>query len=227
MSSPGYPAVIVDAKICGLTRPGDAELAVRHGATRLGVVFAWGPRVVSATQAAEIVAAAGGVPVLAVVATTDAHQLGELAAATGVRGFQLHGGSDPALAATLRRAGFEVWRVAPIAGGGSAAETLRSVARDTDAVLVEPRLPGNPGGRGVPLDLTLAREARAALAGCRMVLAGGLGPGTVAEAIRLVGPDGVDVSSGVESAPGVKDPGLLQQFLEAVRDARPTARHRA
>ncbi len=217
----------VDAKICGLTRPEDAALAVRHGATRLGVVFAWGPRVVEIGQAAEIVAAAGRVPVLAVVAATDAQRLGELAAATGVRGFQLHGGSDPLLAAALRRDGFEVWRVATLDGSTTPGPALVALADEADALLVEPRLAGGSGGRGVALDLDLAARARMALGDRRMVLAGGLRPGTVAEAIRLVAPDGVDVSSGVESAPGVKDPGLLLHFLEAVRDARPAARHRA
>jgi len=219
--------VAVDAKICGLTRPEDAALAVRHGASRLGVVFAWGPRVVDLGQAAEIVAAAGPVPVLAVVASTDADRLRELARATGVRGFQLHGGSDPSLAAALSRDGFEVWRVATLDGSSPPGPAITALAEGADALLVEPRLAGGSGGRGVALDIDLAKRARAALAGRRMVLAGGLRPGTVAEAIRLVAPDGVDVSSGVESAPGVKDPGLLQHFLEAVRDARPAARHRA
>ncbi len=215
----------VEAKICGITRPEDAELAVRLGATRLGVVFAWGPRVVTVAQAEEIVAAANGVPVLAVVATSDPEQLADLAAATGVRGFQLHGGSGTAVAAALRRAGLEVWRVAALDTALAPVDALRSLAEEADAVLVEPRVTGQSGGRGIPLATTIGQAARTALRGHSMVLAGGLRADTVAEAIRLVAPDGVDVSSGVESAPGVKDPGLLRQFLEAVRDARPAARH--
>ena len=130
-------------------------------------------------------------------------------------------------AAALSRDGFEVWRVATLDGSSPPGPAITALAEGADALLVEPRLAGGAGGRGVALDIDLAKRARAALAGRRMVLAGGLRPGTVAEAIRLVAPDGVDVSSGVESAPGVKDPGLLQHFLEAVRDARPAARHRA
>lgn len=217
----------VEAKICGVTRPGDAALAVAHGAARLGVVFAWGPRVVAIGQAAEIVAAASGVPVLAVVAGGSGRDLLELARRTGVRGFQLHGDSDPLVAAELQTAGYEVWRVATLESPEGVHRAVAAARMAADAVLVEPHHAGGSGGRGITLDTGLARAAREALDDLPMVLAGGLRPETVAEAIRLVSPDIVDVSSGVESAPGVKDPRRLVQFLEAVRDARPADRHRA
>ncbi len=217
----------VEAKICGLTRPEDAALAVAHGATRLGVVFAWGPRVVTAARAAEIVAAAGDVPVLAVVAGGSADELLDLAIRTGVRGFPLHGVSDPLVAAELQARGREVWRVATLASLAEVHRAVTAARLGADAVLVEPHHATGSGGRGVPLDPELARAARAALDDVPMVLAGGLRAETVAEAIRLVSPDIVDVSSGVESEPGVKDPRRLVQFLEAVRDARPADRHHA
>jgi phosphoribosylanthranilate isomerase len=217
----------VDAKICGITRPEDATLAAGHGASRLGVVFAWGPRVVSESQAAAVVDAAGGVPVLAVVAGGGAPELRALARRTGVRGFQLHGDADPLVAAELQAAGLEVWRVAVLESVDGVNRAVAAARMGADAVLVEPHHPAGAGGRGVAIDLALAGLARAALDDVPMVLAGGLRPENVREAIRVVGPDRVDVSSGVESAPGIKDPERMVQFLEAVRDARPADRHRS
>jgi phosphoribosylanthranilate isomerase len=83
-------------------------------------------------------------------------------------------------------------------------------------VLVEPRVAHLRGGAGLPLDLSVAREARARLAGHPMALAGGLTPETVAEALALVRPEIVDVSSGVERLPGIKDLDKIARFVEAV-----------
>lgn len=213
----------VEAKICGVTRPEDAALAVAHGAWRVGTIFAGGPRLIDVARAAEIVAAAGEVPVFGVFGSDPVESILERASAAGLAGIQLHGASTPAMAAALRAAGFEVWRVLTVDAGTSLAEAVAEGAREADALLVEPRLPGGSGGKGVALDLALARRAREAATGIRFVLAGGLSPETVAEAIRLVGPDVVDVSSGVESAPGRKDPARLIRFLETVRDARSAA----
>lgn len=212
--------MVVEAKICGITRPEDAAHAVAHGASRLGVVFAWGPRVVSIDRARDIVAAAGGVPVLGVVsgeaATAD---LLRLAASVGLRGLQLHGGSSAAGARALSAAGLEVWRVATLATMATLEDVVTQNTQGADVVLLEPLVAGRSGGRGVALDLGLAREARLLLEDVRVGLAGGLSPETVAAAIRFVGPDIVDVSSGVEDAPGIKSPERVARFLEAVRDA--------
>jgi len=85
-------------------------------------------------------------------------------------------------------------------------------------VVIEPRVPGAVGGTGVALDLSLARSARAQVGRSRLALAGGLRPDTLARAIALVCPDIVDVSSGVESAPGLKDANRLARFMEVARD---------
>jgi phosphoribosylanthranilate isomerase len=100
-------------------------------------------------------------------------------------------------------------------------ERLAEAASHADAVLVEPRVPHAAGGSGTPLEASLARDARARLAG-PMVLAGGLTPTTVADAIALVRPDVVDVSSGVERLPGIKDPDQIARFLEAALGHSPT-----
>jgi phosphoribosylanthranilate isomerase len=212
----------VDAKICGLTRAEDAVLAVAGGAWRLGVVFAGGPRRVGPTQAREIVAAAGGVPVIGVYQSHDVGAILELTATTGLKGAQLHGDYTAQDAGALRGAGLEVWRVLHLDAELPDSRLLQAAITGADVLLLEPRHPDRGAGARVVLDLSLARVARLLVQGCRVALAGGLTPDSVAEAIRVVGPDVVDVSSGVERAPGFKDPVKLARFLEQVRDAYPS-----
>ncbi|HSE27012.1 MAG TPA: hypothetical protein VLA95_02190 [Gemmatimonadales bacterium] len=203
-----------EAKICGLTRPADAALAAAGGAAYLGVVFAGGPRAVSAATAREIVLAAAPVPVLGVFGAAAVGDILRTIRAAGLAGAQLHT-SDPPPAA-LAGAGM-IWRVRRLAAAADA-DALPDVPA-ADAVLVEPAVPGQGGGTGRALDLALARLARVRLAGRRMALAGGLRPETVGDTARAVGCDIVDVSSGVEAPgrPGIKDAGRMRDFLEAVR----------
>jgi phosphoribosylanthranilate isomerase len=203
-----------EAKICGLTRPGDAAMAAACGASYLGVVFAGGPRAVSAALAREIVLAAAPVPVLGVFGPVEVGDILRVVRAAGLAGAQLHGADPPP--ALLAGVGI-VWRVRRLATAAEA-DALVDVPA-ADAVLVEPAVPGRAGGAGVALDLDLAGRARERLGGRRMVLAGGLGPGSVGEAVRRVRCEVVDVSSGVETPgrPGIKDAGRMRDFLEAVR----------
>jgi phosphoribosylanthranilate isomerase len=202
-------------KICGLTRPQDAAAAVEAGAAYLGVVFAGGPRRVSLQIAARISAAAGATPVFGVYGQQRVDDILHTSDAAGLRGAQLHGPYPTSVAARLRASGLEVWRVVRIAAPHDL-DTLDEAVPEADAVLVEPLVPQAWGGAGVALDLAVAREARARLAGSRMVLAGGLTPASVGEALALVRPEVVDVSSGVESLPGIKDPDKIARFMEAV-----------
>lgn len=210
----------VNAKICGLTRPEDAALAVAHGAWRLGVIFAGGPRLVDLQRAREIVAAASGVPVLGVFGAQSVAEIRDLTGAAGLAGAQLHGTSDVTTATQLRAGGLEVWRVAMIEDSSSLAEVLAERADGADALLVEPMQRDRSRQQGIALPIELAIAARRAAPVVRFVLAGGLRPENASERIRLVCPDAVDVSSGVESAPGRKDHQRLIRFLEIVRDAR-------
>lgn len=205
----------VRAKICGLTRPEDAAAAVAAGASYLGVVFAGGPRRVTVARAAEIAAMGGSVPVIGVYGDQPVEEILRISAEAGLTGAQLHGSYTRAAAVELRRRGLRVWRVVRIAEPGDL-DALDAAALDADAVLVEPRVLHAAGGTGVPLDMSVAREARSRLAGRTMVLAGGLTPATVGEALALVRPEVVDVSSGVESLPGKKDPEKIARFMEAV-----------
>ncbi|HXG44870.1 MAG TPA: phosphoribosylanthranilate isomerase [Gemmatimonadales bacterium] len=209
---PGGP---VPAKICGVTRPEDAEAAVRLGARWIGVVFAGGPREVTPERAREVVRGAAPVPVIGVFKSLDAGQILHLRDRSGVAGAQLHGGITEQLAATLCREGLEVLAVARLADDRDLAR-LPELRRLGVPILVEPRVAGALGGTGVALSLDLARRARAALDGHPMFLAGGLTPETVAAAVRAARPDAVDVSSGVEQIPGVKDHTRMARFLEAL-----------
>jgi phosphoribosylanthranilate isomerase len=208
-------AAPVRGKICGLTRPEDAALAGAAGAACLGVVFAGGPRRVSASAAAEVRAAADGVPVFGIYGAQSVEEILRVSGAAGLAGAQLHGPYARADAARLRAAGLLVWRVVRIAVPDDL-DALAEAALDADAVLVEPRVAQAAGGSGVSLDLAVAREAHNRLAGATMVLAGGLTPATVGPAVALVRPEVVDVSSGVERLPGIKDPVKIRRFLEAV-----------
>jgi phosphoribosylanthranilate isomerase len=204
------------AKICGLTRPEDAAAAVRLGATYLGVIFAGGPRQVSVAQARAVVEAAGQVPVFGVFSSQTQEEILRVGRAAGLSGAQLHGGYNPVMVQGLLAAGLRVLLVARVAGP----EDLPGLdlARPLGVpVLVEPRVAGRLGGAGVPLSHDLARAARDRLAEHPMFLAGGLTPDTVGDAVRAVRPDAVDVSSGVEQIPGIKDYDRLARFLEALR----------
>jgi phosphoribosylanthranilate isomerase len=207
--------VRVEVKICGVTRPADAAVAVAAGASYLGVVFAGGPRAVNPVQARAIVQAGAPLPVFGVFAGQTVDEIVRVCRAAGLAGAQLHGAHVREDAAKLRQAGLLVWRVVRL-GSEPAGLALREQAEDADAVLIEPRVEGQLGGTGRALDLEQAGAARAALRGHRIVLAGGLTAESVGTAIRRVRPDIVDVSSGVESAPGRKDATRIRDFLEAV-----------
>jgi phosphoribosylanthranilate isomerase len=208
---------VVRAKIkfCGMMRAKDAAAAAAAGAAYLGVVFAGGPRVVTSERAKSVVRAAAGVPVLGVFGRQSSEEILRIAEQAGLSGAQLHGTYSRADAAHIRTAGLKVWRVVRIAVP-SDLDLLGEASTDSDAVLVEPLVAHAQGGAGLPLDLAVAREARGRLAGHPMALAGGLTAATVAQAIDLVRPDIVDVSSGVERLPGIKDNDKMASFVEAV-----------
>jgi phosphoribosylanthranilate isomerase len=206
--------VVAKIKFCGIMQPGDATVAAEAGATYLGVVFAAGPRAVTVVGAREVVRAAAGVPVLGVFAAQSPDEILRIGEKAELSGAQLHGLYSRADAARLRAHGLEVWRVVRIADP-SDLDMLGEAVLDSDTVLVEPRVPHALGGAGVSLDLELGRQARSRLPG-RMALAGGLTPENVGRALAQVRPEIVDVSSGVERQPGIKDPNTIARFVEAV-----------
>ena len=205
----------VAVKICGVTRPHDAAEAVRLGASYLGVIFAGGPRLVDVRIARAIAQAAGPVPVFGVFGSHSRDEILECCGTTGLRGAQLHGGGGPELERELAAAGLLVIRVIRV-DSIRALDHLEEPVQPPGAVLVEPLVEGRLGGAGVPLSLELAALARRRLEGQRMFLAGGLTPENVADAVSRVSPDAVDVSSGVEQIPGIKDAHRMARFMEAL-----------
>ncbi len=212
-------------KICGITSPEDAVLAVDAGADAIGFVF-WprSPRTLTPEQAAAI---AREVPdaVLRVGVFVDA-SAGEMTAvadAVGLDLLQLHGKEPPSALAGLPR---PVLKAVRVGRGFSHDDALRYVATAA-GVLVDTRLPGEtlPGGTGVTFEWWRVKGLAERVP--FLMLAGGLRPSNVAEAIREVRPHAVDVSSGVEALPGRKDPGKVRAFVEAARSAAIVAARRA
>jgi phosphoribosylanthranilate isomerase len=200
------------AKVCGMTRLTDALHAVQHGATAVGFVF-WprSPRYIEPERAAEIIRELPGtVTAVGVFVNQPVDEIRRIAAATGITAIQLHGDEPSAYAEVL---GWPVWRALPLDLADD--ESLLDWPPST-TILLDTHDPVRRGGTGQTIDWTQA--ARVATQR-RIVLAGGLTPENVQDAIVAVRPYGVDVSSGVEEAPGVKDFDKVARFLERARAA--------
>lgn len=206
-----------EVKICGLTRAVDAEFADAAGATYLGVIFAGGPRERSPDDARATLSGRRARKV-GVFALQSPSAIADIATHVGLDVLQLHGASDPARVAAVRAAtGLEVWAVVRTATG-SLSQADEELADSADALLVDALAPGNLGGSGLTLPwLQLGESLDAMASGHRIILAGGLRAENVAEAIDYVSPMVVDVSSGVETSPGIKDQKLVRAFIAAAR----------
>ncbi|HSV73641.1 MAG TPA: phosphoribosylanthranilate isomerase [Chthonomonadales bacterium] len=199
-------------KVCGVTSRHDADAAVELGADALGFILVpESPRYVGErSDLPDLLASLP--PFVARVAVSRRARLPDAIAAE-LDAVQFYDGS----ASEARTAGKRILRVVRLRGPESIEEAEKA-ATDADALVLDAYSPHALGGAGVPVDRALASAIRSSV-GCPVVLAGGLDPEKVAEAIRAVRPYAVDVSSGVESAPGVKDRGKLRAFIEAVRSA--------
>jgi len=197
-------------KVCGITRPEDARVAAEAGATAIGMVF-WpsSPRRVTLDAARAIVAALpSGVPAIGVFVNQSVEEINEIIDAAGLFGVQLHGDEPAAVIPRIKR---PVIRAAGTNAVAVIGELPAHVTVLLDAIDSEKR-----GGTGRTIDWKAAAE----IARRRpIVLAGGLTPGNVGEAIHIVRPYAVDVSSGVESSPGIKDHDRIRAFVDAVNRA--------
>ena len=206
-----------EVQICGLTRAVDAEFADAAGASYLGVIFAGGPRERTPAEARATLSGRRARKV-GVFAGQSPSEIASVAALVGLDVLQLHGASDPGRIAAVRAAtGLEVWAVVR-SSTGVLSRRDEELADAADALLVDAMVPGLLGGSGVTIPWLQLGESLDAMAfGHRVVLAGGLTAQNVAEAIDYVSPMVVDVSSGVESAPGIKDQKLVRAFIAAAR----------
>lgn len=208
-------------KICGLSTPETLAAALAAGADMIGLNFhPKSPRYVTPQRAAELAAQARGrTGVVALIVDFAPEQAAELAQMVRPDWLQLHGKETPEQVAAIKAAtGLPVMKALGIANAADLDQVAlyRGIA---DAILLDAKPPTDaayPGGHGRPFDWTLLSSLDPAF---RFMLSGGLDPANVAEAIRGTRPAGVDVSSGVESAPGIKDVDKIAGFVAAARAA--------
>jgi len=201
----------VFVKICGITRVADAVHAAEQGATAIGfVLWARSPRSITVERAAEIAAELPPhVMRVGVFVNEPVENIRSIAERAHLTAIQLHGDEPPDYAAALD---WPVFRAVSVADLNYATEAWASET----ALLVDNIDPVRRGGTGAVIDWS---QAAAVAQTRRVVLAGGLTVDNVASAIRAVRPFGVDVSSGVEAAPGVKDSQKVTEFIANAREA--------
>lgn len=208
-------------KICGLSTPETMEAALEAGADMVGLVFhPRSPRFVPREQALALAQIARGrAEIVALTVDWDPARAAELAETLRPDWLQLHGNESPAAVAAIgRAAGRPVMKALGISGASDLA-AMAIYADAADRVLLDAKPPKDaayPGGHGRPFDWTLLAGLDPAQA---FMLSGGLDAQNAADAIRVTRPVGIDVSSGVESAPGVKDPARIAEFVAAARKA--------
>jgi phosphoribosylanthranilate isomerase len=214
-------------KICGNTTLEDALLAVEAGADAVGFVFARSPRQVTAAQVAAIVPhLPASVEKIGVFVDATLEEIVSTVQACGLTGVQLHFDAEPELPARLHERLGPKLRILRVMHFGAetaedhAAQLAEHVRNPhVDAVLVDSRTATAVGGTGVTFEWAEARKTIFFDAGeLKRIAAGGLNPGNVAEAIAALRPWGVDVASGVEAAPGRKDPAKVREFVIRARN---------
>lgn len=211
----------VDIKFCGLTRPEDALHAVSLGARYVGAIFAGGPRMLTVERAKEVFrdvpATVGRVGVFA---DQSAGEIARIAKALDLGVVQLHVNTGIERIRALRRDfDGDIWPVVRVTGG-HLPDILSELLSAADGVLLDAFSPVALGGTGVSIPWrALSEELGRRRGDTPIILAGGLSADNVAEAIGDLGPNVVDVSSGVESAPGIKDHGRMRAFRDAVAHA--------
>jgi phosphoribosylanthranilate isomerase len=219
--------VPVKVKICGVRTPVIVEAAAAAGADYVGLVFfPNSPRYVTPEGARALAdTASGKIGTVAVMVDPDDALIDRVLAAFRPDLLQLHGSETPERVAAIRaRTGLPVMKAIAVAGAADVADAAR-YAGDVDYMLFDAKASPDarlPGGNGVPFDWRTLQGLKAPFA-----LSGGLTPANVDEAIRLTGAFMVDVSSGVERAPGEKDATCMRSFIRAAKAASPTRQAKA
>lgn len=191
-------------KVCGITRPQDAVACSALDVWAIGLVFADSPRQVDAETAAEITGVLDPMSSkVGVFVEPDPAEVAEIASRARLTHIQIHGGDVAAIKEATPLPVVEAFRVA----GADDLDAARASA--ADLVLLDAAVPGQHGGTGTSFDWSLLEGAPL---GRPWILAGGLTPENVVDAVARLSPDVVDVSSGVESEPGLKDPERIRAF---------------
>lgn len=209
-------------KICGITRPEDAEVAFDAGADAIGLNFySQSSRYIDAELARVIAQSVSNS--VGVFVNSSADEILRLSQTVGLDAIQLHGDEPPQILQRLSSIN-EIVRARSLGSQGieSVTDHLREckqAGRLPDVVLIDAAVQGQYGGTGECADWDQVKDYQSALLGVPLILAGGLGPENVAEAIEQVEPYGVDVASGVEASPGVKDHSKMRDFIQAAKEA--------
>lgn len=207
-----------EIKFCGITRREDALYAAQLGASYVGVIFAGGARKLAPDAAAGVLRdVSRDVARVGVFADQDATTIGRIAAQVGLDVVQLHGAVDvDRLRDTRQVFAGDIWAVIRVPGAELPENTLR-LSENADGILIDAYVADALGGTGVTLPWSRLADAVGPIRkASRLILAGGLRPENVAKAVAALAPDIVDVSSGVESAPGIKDHDRMRAFRDAV-----------
>jgi phosphoribosylanthranilate isomerase len=212
----------LDIKICGLKTDEAMAAALAGGASHVGFIFfAKSPRYVEPAEAGRLrQAAIGKAKAVAVTVDADDAFLDEIVAKMRPDMLQLHGAETPErVAAVKARYGLPVMKVFSVSEAADL-ERIKPFVGIADRVMFDAKPPKGsqlPGGNGVAFDWRILAGLDA---GLDYMLSGGLNAANIGDALRSANPPAIDISSGVESAPGVKDPALIEQFFRAVRAAR-------
>ncbi|MEX0856483.1 MAG: phosphoribosylanthranilate isomerase [Gemmatimonadota bacterium] len=211
----------VEVKICGVTTSADAVVAEAAGATYIGANLVPGsPRLISPEQS-RVLAEAVRIPLAIVTVDMRPNEAAEAAREAGAAIIQLHGDETEEELGALRRLGeWELWKAVRVRNRDDVATAIRRYSGQVDLLLLDAWHPTARGGTGVRFPWEEAASLREEFPDSpRLGVAGGLTPENVAEAVRYLAPDLVDVSSGVESAPGIKDPDRVRSFVDRARAA--------
>lgn len=208
-----YPYQRTRVKICGITRPEDGRVVADAGADAIGLVFyAPSPRFVTIEQAREVIEALPPlITKVALFVDADRTAVERVLAELSIDLLQFHGKEAPDYCASFGRSYIKAVRMAPDVNIEAVAESYATAG----GLLLDSYQKGVPGGTGHAFDWARVPKTMA----MPIILAGGLEPGNVQDAITTARPYAVDVSSGVEASKGIKDAGKISEFMQQVHSA--------
>ncbi|MEW6185029.1 MAG: phosphoribosylanthranilate isomerase [Thermodesulfobacteriota bacterium] len=206
---------MIKVKICGITNLEDALLAAEAGVEALGFIFAESPRKISPEKAKGIIELLPPfIKTVGVFVNEEPVRIKEIVSFCGLDLVQLHGEESPEISRELMPRSVKAFRIK----GEKDIQAIEKYRGKVRAILLDTFQKGKAGGTGLTFDWTLAVKAKET--GIPLILAGGLGPENIQEAIRTVQPYAVDVNSGIEEKPGKKDPVLLRRLMEKIKGYR-------
>lgn len=211
----------VRAKVCGVMSPRDAGVVACAGADYMGVILSPGFSRSAPLERAEAIYAAAPAKRVGVFVDADLRHMAATARELALDVIQLSGSEPPAVVAEVSASGpWRVWKTVHAKTDVSMAESAGPYAGAAQGILLDAWDPSLPGGTGRTFAWAgVGREVRDAIGSATFIAAGGMTPENAGAAVAALSPDVLDVSSGVESAPGAKDPDRVRAFVEAVRRA--------